>query len=134
MIPTADAARFGDPGLDADHRRHASLLNRIEEALLDGDDIEGRRLVQSLLASLQRHFRAKERALRQQDIPHLRDHARNHEAALLMLEDVDRRLAQGGVGAALSRLEDVTTFYVDVLVEHDAVMAAPAEAAEYYAY
>lgn len=124
MIPAANAVRFGDSFFDADHRRHVNLLNGIEEALLDGDDAKGRRLVGHLLDSIQRHFRNEERVLRRHGYPRLREHARQHEAALVLLEETQARLRSGNVGAALSRLEDVMAFFVDVLSEQDHAGAA----------
>lgn len=113
----------GIPELDDDHRRLMVIIGRLRSTIASTEPGDRRRasvVAQALLEAAEAHFRREEGALRRMGYPRLKEHARDHEAALVMVEDLLRALADpADDGEPARACEDIFAYFVWLIACRD---------------
>ncbi len=84
-----EALSVGIPEIDGEHQVFCELVNDLNRAISDREEIpEIRRRMQLILDDAVQHFSHEENLLRQWHYPEVDEHAQNHAQALQDLADV----------------------------------------------
>ncbi len=108
ISPARDRLHLGAP--EPDVGDIATLVDELGETLAIRDSRDAVRLVQGLIQCSERYFRREQAILRRQGFPRLHEHARRHESALLLLEQLDACLADGRLAGATVVYDDLCAF------------------------
>lgn len=94
----SDALSVGIPEIDAEHKRFIALINALNESIAERMSLsEVRRRMQDILIDAAAHFEHEEIMFREWGYPDAARHAREHAAAIKILNDIMHRIEHSEV-------------------------------------
>lgn len=116
-----DGLSVGIPELDAEHRHFISLINALNQAILNRMDIEEiKRRMHLILADAQQHFTHEEQLFKQWHYPDAESHVRMHAEATQAYESIMAQLSDISLESAwISAGLKVKQILIDHLLEED---------------
>ncbi len=117
IITWSDSLSVGIVEIDAQHKKLVSIINALNDNLLDSRSKSVfEQLLNELVSYTQEHFGTEEKLFAQFDYPETDDHKKEHKFFVQELMKFTRGFYEGGTEFLLSA--DIVAFLVNWLVNH----------------
>ncbi len=125
LIEWNSSYSFDIPSIDDQHRLLVSMIQHLQEAMLEG---RTKAVVAPLFGALNRytkfHFEHEEQLLEQNGYPGFADHREQHAKLIVSLKDLEKKYANGTLNAGAPLMQLMRSWLLDHICTHDRDYAA----------
>ena len=111
--------------IDAEHEVQIGLMENLERVVREGRDPEaGLRAHETLTSYLDAHFLSEQLLMRRHAYPGYEPHVRDHDRAILLMDDLRARCLRGETTLTLESLATLRGWLFDHIKSRDTELAA----------